>query len=66
MESNPTEADTGSAKLQGLKRVLTTSNRYSVNGIPAIFRVPEYSECGSQNLLCACVSLRRTRNIKAR
>jgi hypothetical protein len=45
MESNPTEADTGSAKLQGLKRVLTTSDRYSVNGIPAdipssgIFRV---------------------------
>jgi hypothetical protein len=27
-------------------RVLTTSSRYSVNGILSIFRVPEYSECG--------------------
>jgi hypothetical protein len=35
-------------------------------GFRLIFRVPEYSECGFANLLCACVSLRGTRNIKAR
>jgi hypothetical protein len=31
-----------------------------------IFRVPEYSESPVAIWLCACVSLRRTRNIKAR
>jgi hypothetical protein len=39
MESNPTEADTGSAKLQGLKGVSARNGKYSVNGIlQSIFR----------------------------
>jgi hypothetical protein len=38
MESNPTEADTGSAKLQGLKGVSARNGKYSVNGILSEFR----------------------------
>jgi hypothetical protein len=36
MESNPTEADTGSAKLQGLKGVSARNGKYSVNGILSV------------------------------
>ena len=37
MESNPTEADTGSAKLQGLKGVSARNGKYSeFRNIPSI------------------------------
>ena len=46
--------------------VLTTCDRYSVNGIPVDIPSSGIFRVSVANWLCACVSLRRSRNIKAK